>query len=79
LRSGGGLPYGAIAAKNSQGELGYSGPCPANGRHRYELYVFALDTSIARPASKLDFLNAIEGHVLADGKLMGTYQRTTTP
>ena len=35
--------------------------------------------TIAAPGSKLDFLRAINGHVLADGTLMGTYQKTTTP
>jgi Raf kinase inhibitor-like YbhB/YbcL family protein len=79
LPSGGGLPQGAVAAKNSKGEAGYAGPCPPVGRHRYYFHVFALDTSIARPATKVEFLSAIKGHVLADGQLVGTYQKTTTP
>ncbi|HET9627049.1 MAG TPA: YbhB/YbcL family Raf kinase inhibitor-like protein [Kofleriaceae bacterium] len=79
LGSGGALPQGAVAAKNSKGEAGYTGPCPAAGKHRYYFHVFALDTALATPVDKVDFLRAIDGHVLADGVVMGTYQRTTTP
>jgi hypothetical protein len=79
LPAGVSLSQGAVAAKNSKGETGYTGPCPPAGRHRYYFHVFALDTVIAAPATKLDFLREIDGHVLADGQLMGTYQRTTTP
>jgi Raf kinase inhibitor-like YbhB/YbcL family protein len=75
----GALPDGAIAAKNGKGSTGYTGPCPPAGKHRYYFHVFALDTQIAQPADKLEFLRAIQGHVLADGTLMGTYQKTTTP
>jgi Raf kinase inhibitor-like YbhB/YbcL family protein len=79
LASGGGLPAGAVAAKNSKGEAGYTAPCPPSGKHRYYFHVFALDTNIGAPATKLDFLTAIKGHVLADGQLMGTYQKPATP
>lgn len=79
LASGGGVPSGAVAANNSKGEPGYTGPCPPSGRHRYFFHVFALDTTIAKPATKQEFLKLIDGHVLADGQLMGTYQKTTTP
>lgn len=73
------LPQGAVAAKNSKGTTGWSGPCPPSGKHRYYFHVFALDTTIPPPADKAEFLNAINGHVLADGQIMGAYQRTTTP
>jgi Raf kinase inhibitor-like YbhB/YbcL family protein len=79
LASGSALPQGAIAARNSKGETGYTGPCPPTGKHRYYVHVLALDTTIPPPADKLDLLRAINGHVLADGTLMGTYQRTATP
>jgi Raf kinase inhibitor-like YbhB/YbcL family protein len=79
LASGGALPQGAIAAKNSKGGAGYTGPCPPTGKHRYYFHVVALDTTIATPSDKVDFLRQIDGHVLADGVVMGTYQRTTTP
>jgi Raf kinase inhibitor-like YbhB/YbcL family protein len=79
LAPGGALPQGASAAKNSKGDAAYTGPCPPAGKHRYYFHVLALDTTIATPADKVDFLRAINGHVLADGTVMGTYQKTTTP
>lgn len=79
LPAGGALPPGAVAAHNSKGLTGYAGPCPASGRHLYHFRVFALDTAIAAPASTAAFLSAIDGHVLAIGELVGTYQRLTTP
>lgn len=79
LASGGGLPAGAVAAKNGNGEAAYTAPCPPSGKHRYYFHVFALDTTIAAPSSKIEFLTAIKNHVLADGRLIGTYQKTTAP
>ncbi len=73
------LPQGAVASKNGKGTTGYTGPCPPSGKHRYFFHVFALDSAIRPPADKLEFLNAINGHILAEGQLMGTYQKTTTP
>lgn len=62
---------------NSSGSLGYTGPCPPSGIHRYFFRVFALDTELGldEGASREQVLDAIEGHVLAQGTLMGTYQR----
>lgn len=79
LASGGGLPAGAVAAKNGKGEAAYTPPCPPRGKHRYYFHVFALDTTIGAPSSKSEFLTAIKNHVLADGQLMGTYQKPTAP
>ncbi len=69
------LPPGATAAKNDAGKPGYIGPCPPRGKHHYYFRVYALDTQIAKPATKVDFLTAITGHVLAQGELVGTYER----
>lgn len=58
--------------------IGYGGPCPPPGKpHRYFFKLYALDTMLdLKPgATKSDVLNAMEGHVLAQGQLMGTYQR----
>lgn len=79
LASGAALPSGAVAGKNSKGEARYTGPCPPQGRHRYVFRVFALDTTIPNPQNKDDFLSAIDGHVLAEGQLIGTYQKITPP
>ena len=75
--AGGALPQGALAAPNSRGLVGYAGPCPPSGRHRYEFHVYALDTGIAPPASVAAFRSEIDGHVLAEGELIGTYTRIT--
>jgi Raf kinase inhibitor-like YbhB/YbcL family protein len=79
LREGAKLPEGARVAKNGKGNFGYTGPCPPSGRHHYYFHIYALGTEIARPESKSDFLAAIDGHILAEGELVGTYQKITPP
>jgi Raf kinase inhibitor-like YbhB/YbcL family protein len=79
LAAGAALPQGATAARNSKGRLGYDGPCPPHGRHRYMFHVFALDTAIPPPKDRDAFRSQITGHILAEGQLTGTYQRTTPP
>lgn len=79
LPAGGPLPAGAVAARNSNGEIGYTGPCPFSGRHRYEFWVMALDTQIKAPRNLDELYAEIRGHVLALGELGATYSRTTTP
>jgi len=75
LSAAGSLPQGATAAKNDKGSAGYAGPCPPSGKHHYHFHVYALDKTIAKPASRADFMKAIDGHVLADGELVATYER----
>ena len=72
---GGALPEGAVAGKNGKGDAGYTGPCPPSGRHHYHFHVYALEMTIPAPGSKSEFLAAIEGHILADGELIGTYRK----
>ncbi len=79
LSAAGSLPQGATAAKNDKGNAGYAGPCPPSGKHHYRFHVYALDKTIAKPSSRADFMKAIEGHVLADGELVGTYKRQGAP
>ena len=58
--------------------LGYGGPCPPPGKpHRYFFKLYALDKMLdLKPgAAKSDVESAMEGHILAEGKLMGTFQR----
>lgn len=78
LSSGGALPEGAMVGKNGKGDTGYFGPCPPSGRHHYFFHVYALDTTIPGPATKEDFLSSINGHILAEGQLIGTYQKSAT-
>jgi len=71
-------PGGAKQGLNSWPRLGYSGPCPPPGKpHRYFFKLYALDATLdLKPgATKKDLLKAMEGHVLAEGQLVGTYQR----
>jgi Raf kinase inhibitor-like YbhB/YbcL family protein len=75
---GGALPREARVAESDADTASYYGPCPSAGRHRYRFHVYALDTMLGRrPASREDFLSAIEGHVLDEGELIGTYKRET--
>ena len=72
------LPDGAKQGLNSGSRLGYGSPCPPSGKpHRYFFKLYALDAPLnLKPgATKKDLLKAMEGHVLAEGQLMGTYQR----
>lgn len=68
---------GALHGKNSWRALGYGGPCPPSGTHRYFFKLYALDTLLeAQPGlSKQDLLDLIDGHVLAEAQLLGTYTR----
>jgi Raf kinase inhibitor-like YbhB/YbcL family protein len=71
------LAGGGKHGKNDFGKLGYGGPCPPSGTHRYFFKIYALDveTGLQPGASKEDLLRAMEGHTLKQGELMGTYKR----
>jgi Raf kinase inhibitor-like YbhB/YbcL family protein len=64
-----------VSGINSFGRTGYAGPCPPSGTHRYYFKVFALDRELTIVAGedKKSLLEAMEGHVLATGELMGRY------
>jgi len=72
-----GLPEPARHGANDWGKATYGGPCPPVGRHRYFFKLFALDTvlpDLHRP-TKAQLLAAMQGHVLAEAVLIGTYQK----
>jgi len=72
------LPSGALQGKNDFGRIGYGGPCPPPGpAHRYRFTLYALDKALDTKsgASKTQVLDAMKGHILAQGQLTGTYQR----
>lgn len=69
------LPSGAVAGTNDFGAASWGGPCPPSGTHRYVFRVFALDIPLAKSLNPSTFKAAIAGHVLAQGQLVGTYQR----
>ena len=63
--------------KNDFGKTEYGGPCPPSGVHRYFFKLYALDTmlNLKKEATKADLEKAMEGHIVAEARLMGTYQR----
>jgi len=72
-----GLPAGTLEGANDWGKIGYGGPCPPIGRHRYIHTLYVLDTvlpNLGRP-TRAQLLAAMEGHVLATAEIVGTYQR----
>lgn len=82
LSEGASLPGGqdsfGIAGTNSFRQSGYGGPCPPKGKpHRYFFKLYALDSTLGLKsgAAKADVEKAMQGHILAQGQLMGTYGR----
>lgn len=73
----GDLPDGSKQGLNSWRKLGYGGPCPPGGPHRYFFKLYALDTVLDSEAgaTKEQLLRAMEGHVLGQTELMGKYTR----
>lgn len=64
---------------NGRGELGYAGPCPppGHGAHRYMHHLYALDSPLGLEtgAGKDQLKKALDGHVLAEARLVGIYER----
>jgi hypothetical protein len=71
------IESGAKHGVNDFRKFGYGGPCPPGGTHRYYFKLYALDTELELEAgvTKAQLLKAMEGHILAQGQLMGRYKR----
>lgn len=71
------LPAEAQEGTTDFGEIGYGGPCPPSGTHRYFFKLFALDTTLDldNSTNKPDLEKAMEGHILEKAELVGRYQR----
>lgn len=72
------LASGTKQGKNDFGNFGYGGPAPPKGKpHRYffKLYALAVDVDLTPGATKAALEKAMQGHILAEGQLMGTYKR----
>ncbi len=69
------LLSGALQGRNDFRKVGYGGPCPPGGTHRYYFKLYALDTMLKLKSgcSKGDLLKAMEGHIVGEGRLMGKY------
>jgi Raf kinase inhibitor-like YbhB/YbcL family protein len=76
-------PEGVLQGRTSRGSVGYFGPRPPVGDppHHYHFQVFALDRELDVPpgAERDDVLKAMEGHVLAAGEMVGTYEQQVPP
>lgn len=70
-------PNAIFVGTNSSGNIGYDGPCPPSGTHRYFFRLYALDTliSLLPGATKENLLREMEGHILAQTELMGTFSK----
>jgi len=72
------LRDGSIQGKNDFGKIGYCGPCPPYGIHRYYFKLFALDTVLNLPEgiSRAGLLKAMRGHIIQEAELMARYGKT---
>jgi Raf kinase inhibitor-like YbhB/YbcL family protein len=75
------LPPGTLEGLNDWKRTGYGGPCPPIGRHRYFHKLYALDVVLPdlHTPMKSRVEQAMNGHVIAQAELMGTYQRQQKP
>ncbi len=72
------LQNGATQGANGSSRIGYTGPCPPSGTHRYFFKLFALDKmlDLDQGLKKEDLLSAMQGHILEQTQLIGLYQRS---
>lgn len=72
------LLAGGTQGKNDFGKLGYGGPCPPSGIHRYFFRLYALDRELELKsgATKAQLEAAMNGHILAAAELIGRYSRS---
>jgi len=66
-----------VEGANDTGQIGYTGPCPPSGTHRYFFKIFALDGIIDLPegSGRAQLEGAMHGHILDSGEMMATYKR----
>jgi hypothetical protein len=72
------LPAGTREGKNDWKQTGYRGPCPPVGRHRYFHKLYALDVVLGEKSAltKAQLERLMQGHVLGQAELIGTYQKS---
>jgi Raf kinase inhibitor-like YbhB/YbcL family protein len=71
------VPPKSVEARTSLSKPGWVSPCPPSGTHHYQFKLFALDEilNLAASSTKKDVLAAMEGHVVGETVLVGTYER----
>ncbi len=69
-------PIGALEGTNDFFELGWKGPCPPEGTHRYEFHLFALNTLLDLPqtAGKFDLRDLMDEHIIEKTNITGLYK-----
>ncbi len=74
------LPPGTREGRNDWQRAGYGGPCPPIGRHRYFFKLYALSALLPdlHQPDKASLLQAMQGRILAEAQLMGTYKKLET-
>jgi Raf kinase inhibitor-like YbhB/YbcL family protein len=72
------LPNGARQGSNGFRKIGYAGPCPPSGTHRYYFHLHAIDSNLNLPpgTSRDRVDQAIKNHVLEEAELLGYYSKT---
>lgn len=67
-----------LEGKNSADKIGYQGPCPPSGTHRYIFRVYALNSKLdlKSGAARRELAKAMKGKVIATGSLIGTYKKS---
>jgi Raf kinase inhibitor-like YbhB/YbcL family protein len=68
---------GGSEGQNDYGKRGYGPPCPPSGSHHYLFNLYALDASLTldQGAQRGEVEKAISGHILAQGRIAGTYSK----
>ena len=71
------VPSGAREGTTTFGDIGYGGPCPGSGKHRYFFKLYALDATanLVRGAAKKELMEAMKPHILEVAELFGYYER----
>jgi len=71
------VPGDGLQGTNDFQKIGYGGPCPPSGTHHYFFKLYALDgeLSLKAGATKAEVLKAMEGHIVGQTQLIGTYRR----
>ncbi len=64
-----------VQGKNDFGKIGYGGPCPPSGTHRYFLKVYAIDTYLRGDYSRKELLKIVDSHTVQYGEVYGVYGR----
>lgn len=69
------VPVGIVQGKNDAGGIGYLGPCPPSGIHRYIFALYALNRLIdlSNGGTRSELQDRMNGHVIAQTTLMGLF------